>query len=62
MLVCKPFPAQRVGKFDQCYFRYNSLPNLKGMVAEGAGGSYPSHPRDEEKRIAYTRGKRRNGE
>ncbi|XP_023324317.1 uncharacterized protein LOC111698261 [Eurytemora carolleeae] len=39
--------------------RYNSLPNLKGFAPEGitggGGWSYQSHPRDEEKRIAYTR-------
>ena len=39
--------------------RYNSLPNLKGLVYEQGGGGtwgYQSHPRDEEKRLAYTRG------
>ncbi len=38
---------------------YNSLPNLKGLVYEQSGSgtwSYQSHPRDEEKRLAYTRG------
>ena len=39
--------------------RYNSLPNLKGLVYEQGGAgtwAYQSHPRDEEKRLAYTRG------
>jgi len=37
--------------------RYNSLPNLKGVGPEGVTGGYgyQTHPRDEEKRIAYTR-------
>jgi len=39
--------------------RYNSLPNLKGVATEGVAGmggwNYQSHPRDEEKRLAYTR-------
>ena len=42
--------------------RYNSLPNLQGLVYEQSGtGSwgYQSHPRDEEKRLAYTRGQHR---
>ena len=47
--------------------RYNSLPNLGKAVSGGgppeagwvAGSDYTSHPKDEAKRLAYTRGERR---
>ena len=46
-------------------FRYYSLPNLKGTTLDVGTVTgqrqyqYQSHPRDEEKRIAYTRGRDR---
>ena len=47
-------------------FRYYSLPNLKGTTLDVGTVTgqrqyqYQSHPRDEEKRIAYTRGRDRS--
>ena len=45
------------GTSPQSLPRYNSLPSFKTLAQAAAhSNDYPSHPRDEEKRIAYTRG------
>ena len=48
------------GTSPQSIPRYNSLPTLKGILYDNytnnASWDYQSHPKDEEKRLAYTRG------
>ena len=43
--------------------RYNSLPNLKGVMYENSSRDptwgYQSHPKDEERKLAFTRGEQR---
>ena len=43
--------------------RYNSLPNLKGVMYESSSRDptwgYQSHPKDEERKLAFTRGEQR---
>jgi len=47
------------GTSPQSIPRYNSLPTLKGITydnySNNASWDYQSHPKDEEKRVAYTR-------
>eukprot|EP00092_Neocalanus_flemingeri_P026922 GFUD01029182.1.p1 GENE.GFUD01029182.1~~GFUD01029182.1.p1 ORF type:complete len:807 (-),score=69.72 GFUD01029182.1:150-2570(-) len=47
------------GSSPQSIPRYNSLPTLKGIIYDNytnnANWDYQSHPKDEEKRVAYTR-------
>jgi len=47
------------GTSPQSIPRYNSLPTLKGIIydnySNNASWDYQSHPKDEEKRVAYTR-------
>ena len=48
---------QARGTSPQSLPRYNSLPSFKNVsYGVGNGWEYQSHPKDEEKRMAYTRG------
>ena len=45
------------GTSPQSLPRYNSLPSFKSVAGSGSSSwEYAAHPRDEEKRLAYTRG------
>ena len=49
--------GQTRGTSPQLLPRFNSLPSFKNVSYGGSNGwEYQSHPKDEEKRMAYTRG------